>query len=35
LSLEAMNKKLQAMIDELKKNVNEIKLPQIPGLEEN
>ena len=36
LALEELNKKLQVMIDELKKNlVDEIKLPQIPGLEEN
>ena len=36
LALEELNKKLQAMIDELKKNlVDEIKLPQIPGLDSN
>ena len=36
LALEELNKKLQAKIDDLKKNlVDGIKLPQIPGLEEN
>jgi len=33
LALEELNKKLQAMIDELKKKLgDEIKLPQIPGM---
>jgi chromosome segregation ATPase len=36
LAIEELNKKLQATIDELKKNlVGEIKLPQIPDLEKN
>jgi chromosome segregation ATPase len=32
LAIEEQNKKLQAMIDDLQKKLNDLKVPQIPGF---